>query len=471
MSNGTGIQMTDEGTPTTDAPAPGAEPVSADAQTHHGNSRRRKLGLGLLVALASLMLGVSVLALWADKVFLDSTNWADTSAAALQQPEVRTALSEYLVDQIYANVNVPQALSQALPTKAKALAGPLAVAGQPYVERAIAAGLDRPRVVELWRNANLRAHTALLKILNGGSGPLSTANGVVAIDLRPLVSQISSTLTSRTNGRVSLPPDAGLIVLLKSDQLSAAQKTVKVMRVLALPLLLLSLVVFALALYLSRARRRTLRACAFGMLAAGLVLVIVRRVLGDYFINSLTTLPDVRAAAHVTWYMATDQLANANVTLCSVALLALIGTWFAGPGRRATSSRHALTPYLRDPGVAFGVYAMVLLVLIIWAPVNATRNPVMILILGILGAIGIEALRRLVIREFPDVVERDLGARLHAGWSRARASVRREPSHAPAAPAEAGRYAALDQLAALHDRGVLSDQEFASEKAALLAHA
>ena len=85
--------------------------------------------------------------------------------------------------------------SRRCPPRAKPLAGPLAVTGQPYVERAIAAGLDRPRVVELWRNANLRAHTALLKILNGGSGPFSTANGVVAIDLRPLVGQISSTLT------------------------------------------------------------------------------------------------------------------------------------------------------------------------------------------------------------------------------------------------------------------------------------
>jgi len=460
--------MTDHDQPATpDAAAP-AVVAAPPNPAHVGNTRGRKLGLGLLVALASLMLGVSVLAIWADRVFLDSTNWADTSAQALQQPEVRTALSAYLVDQIYANVNVPQALSQALPTRAKALAGPLAVTGQPYLERAIAAGLDRPRVVELWRNANLRAHTALLKILNGGSGPLSTANGVVAIDLRPLVSQISSTLTSRTNGRVSLPPDAGRIVLLQSNQLSAAQDAVKLLRLLGLPLLLLALAVYALAVYFSRARRRTLRACAFGMLAAGLVLVVVRRVLGDYFINSLTTLPDVRAAAHVTWYMATDQLANANITLCSVALLLLFGTWFAGPGRRATSWRHALTPYLRDPATAFGAYALVLLVLIIWAPVNATRNPVMILILGVLGAVGIEALRRIVVREFPDATERDLGTRLWAGTRHAYASVRHPsaPAHEPSAPA--GRYAALDQLASLHDRGALSDQEFAAEKAALL---
>jgi len=464
------ITMTDSGQPETQGAAPPPEAAAPAEPTSRGNSRRRKLGIGLLVALASLMLGVSILATWMDRVFLDSTTWADTSAAALQQPEVQTALSEYLVDQIYANVDVPQALAQALPARAKPLAGPLAVTGQPYVERAIAAGLGRPRVVELWRNANLRAHTALLKILNGGSGPLSTANGVVAIDLRPLVGQISSTLTQRTNGAVTLPPDAGRIVLLKSDQLSAAQSAIKLLRLLALPLGLLALAVFALAVYLSRARRSTLRAIAFGMLAVGLVLIVIRRVLGDYFINSLTTLPDVRAAANVTWYMATDRLANSNITLCSVALLLLLGTWFAGPGRRATSSRYALTPYLRDPAVAYGAYAFVLLVLVIWAPVNAARDPVMILIIGVLGAIGIEALRRIVVREFPDVTERELGGRLHAGWSRAWSSIRREPAPAPAPHANAGRYAALDQLASLHDRGALSDQEFAAEKAALLAH-
>ena len=378
---------------------------------------------------------------------------------------MQTALSAYLVDQIYANVDVPAELEQALPAKAKPLAGPLAVTGQPYVERAIAAGLGRPRVVELWRNANLRAHTALLKILNGGSGPFSTANGVVAIDLRPLVDQISSTLTQRTSGAVTLPPDAGRIVLLQSDQLSAAQSAVKVMRLLALPLLLLALVVYALAIYLSRSRRSTLRAIAFGGLAVGLVLVVVRRVLGDYFINSLTTVPDVRAAAHVTWYMATDRLASANITLCSVALLLLLGTWLAGPGRRATSTRHALTPYLRDPSVAYGAYALVLLVLVIWAPVNAARDPVMILIIGALGAIGIESLRRIVVREFPDVTERDLGSRLHAAAKR---GLGHAPEPAPAPHAETGRYAALDQIAALHERGVLNDQEFAAEKAALL---
>jgi hypothetical protein len=432
------------------------------------NSRRRKTAVGLLVALASLMLGIAVLATWVDRVFLDSNTWADTSAAALQQPEVRTALSAYLVDQIYTNVDVPAELAQALPPRAQALAGPLAVTGQPYVERAIAAGLERPRVVELWRRANLRAHDALLKILNGGSGPFSTGHGVVAIDVRPLVDQLSSTLTQRTGSSVTLPPDAGRLVILESDQLSLAQKGVKLLRVLALPLGLLSIAVFALAVYVSRDRRSTLRACAFGMLACGLVLVVVRRVIGGVLIDSLTPVPDVRAAAHATWLMATERLASANITLCSIALLLLLGTWFAGPGRRATNARRALTPYLRDAGVAYGAYALVVLLLVIWGPVNATRDPVMILIIGGLGALGLEALRRLARREFPDATERDLGRRLRGGAESAYARVRRGPAAAPPSTG-AGRYSDLAELASLHDRGALTDEEFAVEKAAVLA--
>jgi len=431
------------------------------------NSRSRKSVIAVLVVIGSLMLGVAVLATWIDKVFLDSDAWADTSASALQKQSVRTALSEYVVQQVYANVDVPAQLARALPAQARGLAGPVAVASQPYAQRAIAAGLARPGVVALWRDANVRAHAQLMRILNGGSGPLTTANGEVAIDVRPLVNQLASSLASRTNRSVTLPPDAGRFVILQSDQLRLAQDGTKILRAIALPLGLLALVVFAIAVYISRARRRTLIAIAFGMLAAGLVLVVVRRVIGDQVVNSLTQVPDVRAAGHDVWMLATERLAAANITLCTVALLLLLGSWFAGPGHRATQLRRLLTPYLRDPAIAYGAYGLVLLVLLVWAPVPATREPVLIVILGVLGAIGIEALRRIVAREFPDATERDLGGHLSGGLRSAYHGVRHGTP--PEAAADA-RYSSLERLASLHDRGAISDDEFAAEKASLLAH-
>ncbi len=440
-------------------------PPEGPAAPSTGNSRSRKAVVAVLVAIGSLMLGVAVLATWIDKVFLDSDTWADTSAAALQKPTVRTALSEYVVEQVYANVDVPAQLARVLPQQARGLAGPVAVAGQPYAQRAIAAGLARPRVVSLWRDANVRSHAQLMRILDGGSGPFTTGNGEVAVDLRPLVDQLASTFSQRTGRTVPLPPDAGRFVLLQSDQLRIAQDGTKILRAIALPLGLLALVVFAVAVYISRARRHTLRAVAFGMLAAGLVLVVVRRVIGDMVVDSLTQVPDVRAAGHDVWFLATERLAAANITLCTVALLLLVGTWFAGPGRRATRLRHALTPYLRDPAVAYGVYGMVLLLLLVWAPVPATRDPVMIIVLGVLGAIGIEALRRMVAREFPDATERDLGGQVGAGLRSAYHGLR---GGTPEAAAEA-RYGSLERLASLHDRGAISDDEFAAEKETLLA--
>ena len=207
---------------------------------------------------------------------------------------------------------------------------------------------------------------------------------------------------------------------------------------------------------------------AIGILAAGVVLIFIRRVVGDALIDSLTTLPQNRDAGHAIWWVATERLGAANLTTVCIGLLLLVGTWFAGPGRRATTSRRNLTPYLRDPAVAYGSYAAVILVLLVWAPVPAASDPITASILIVLGAIGVEALRRLVIREFPDVTERDLGHRLHTWASSLGQTDDDAAGQLPAAAAPADRYADLERLAALHKEGVLTDAEFAREKTALL---
>ena len=143
-----------------------------------------------------------------------------------------------------------------------------------------------------------------------------------------------------------------------------------------------------------------------------MVLIFIRRVVGNELIDSLTTLPQNRDAGHAIWWVATERLGAANLTTMIVGLLLLIGTWFAGPGRRATAARRNLTPYLRDPAIAYGTYAGIVLVLSVWAPVPAASDPITATILIILGAIGIEALRRLAVRDFPDQTERDLGHRI-----------------------------------------------------------
>jgi Short C-terminal domain len=430
-----------------------------------GNSKKRKLGIGALVFFGSLLLCVAIFATWVDRVALDSGNWTDTSTKVLEQPAVRTALSQYLVDQAYANVDVPAVLETALPPRAKPLAGPIATYIEPYLQRAVAAGLERPRLVALWRAANLRAHSQLMNILNGGSGVFTTTNGTVVLALGPMVSNFSTQLSQRTNGAITLPPGTGNIVLIKSDQLSTAQKIVKLMRLASIPLALAALALLGIAIAISRERRKTLRAIGIGVLLAGLVLIFIRRVVGDVLVNALASDPTNRDAGHAIWWVATEKLASANITTITVGLLLLIGAWFAGPGRRATTSRGNLTPYLRDPAIAYGTYAVIVLVLLVWAPVEAARDATTAIILIVLGAIGVEALRRVSVGDFPDRTERDLGPRIGAWWTARRDRSSQQPA---AAPAESGKYVDLERLASLHDRGVLTDAEFDAQKSALL---
>ena len=52
---------------------------------------------------------------WVDRQMLDNDNWNQASKELIQDPAVRDALSVYLVNQLYDNVDVEQALAQQLP--------------------------------------------------------------------------------------------------------------------------------------------------------------------------------------------------------------------------------------------------------------------------------------------------------------------------------------------------------------------
>ena len=169
------------------------------------NTKKRKLAVGLLIFFGSLCLLHRHLRHVGRQGRARSDNWSDTSTQALEQPAVRTAVSEYLTDQLYANVDVPGLIKNALPPKAQPLSGPIAAGAEPYIQRAVAASLTRPRFVQLWKVANLKAHSELMDVLNGHTALLTTTNGNVVIALGPLVGQFSAQLASHTAAPSSCP--------------------------------------------------------------------------------------------------------------------------------------------------------------------------------------------------------------------------------------------------------------------------
>jgi hypothetical protein len=61
-------------------------------------TRRRRLLVWALITVASLLAFVSILTIWVDRQVLDNNAWKKASTQVIQTPEIRTALSGYLVN-------------------------------------------------------------------------------------------------------------------------------------------------------------------------------------------------------------------------------------------------------------------------------------------------------------------------------------------------------------------------------------
>jgi len=199
--------------------APSGTPSTARAAEH---VKRRRIAVWALIVVGAIILFVGSFTVWAKQQLLDTDTWTASSTELLADPQVRQQLSVYLVDQVYASADVQQELAAKLPANLQPLAGPLSTALYQVAVRTANALLQAPRVQQLWEEVNRRAHGQLVDILKGREGKrVTTENGEAVLDLSPLLEQ----LESRLGVQAKLPEDAGRIVLLKSDQLKAAQRS------------------------------------------------------------------------------------------------------------------------------------------------------------------------------------------------------------------------------------------------------
>jgi Short C-terminal domain len=402
--------------------------------------------------LGTILLLVSALAIWVDRLALQTDTWVETSDELLQDDEIRAVLAARLTDELYSSVDVAAQLEAVLPPAAKPLAGPAAAGLREFTERRANILLQRPFVVTAWRAANRTAHAQFVRIVEGEAAAIETQGGDVVLLLQPLLADLAEQV-GLGNVAARLPADAGAVVIMDADQLEALQMTMSILDLVATWLWAIALACWALALYLSPGRRlKTMRGIGFGLVFVGLLILLILRLAGDFVVNSLVKVESNQAAAESVLDIVTALLRTSALALFALGVLVIVGTWLAGPGRRATAFRRWSAPLLRDhPEAVWGVFAFLVLLVLIWGPIPATRNLVGIVVLVGLASLGLWAFRRATLMEFPDEPWR--------GWRLPRRS---------RASSEDDRFAQLERLNALHQQGALTQQEFEAEKAALL---
>ena len=446
-----------------------------------------------LVALASVLAFLSVFAIWVERQALNTSDWVSTSGKLLQNSTVRSAVGDYLVEQLYENVNVEQELKGILPGETKQFAGPLSGGLRQVAGSGAEQLLKSSTAQSLWEDANRTSHEQLVAVLEEKNGTLSTENGTVTLNLGSLVTNLANQVGIGEKLAEKLPPDAGQIQILKSDQLKTAQNIAVAVKGLALLLSILTFAAFGAAIYLARDQRWvTVLFSGIGLIAAGFAVIVARHVAGGIVVGQLVANDSVKPAAEATWTIATSLMTSIATTVIVVGVLFAAAGWLGSPTGSARASRRALAPVLRDyPAYIYTGLAIVVGIYFLSAPTQGLRSFITTLIVAAMAAFGIRELSKQTATEYPDahfhemfgrtkdrMVDAVKGANLGERASKLKLPEMRKPgaatteSEAPTAvtpPSEEdARLARLERLGNLHEKGILTDEEFTAEKARVL---
>ena len=433
-----------------------------------GQGRGRSAAMWIVLAVAGLLLVLTSFAVWINRVALNTDQFTDTSSSLLDNDAIRTAIANRAVDELFANVDVQAEVQAQLPNQYKGLSGPAAAGLRQASYQIVNRALEQPAFQRLFKITLEETHRTLVEVLEGGGSRVSTEGGEVTLNLRTIIQEAADRIGIGEQVADRIPPDAGRIVILRADQLDTAQDAFQLLKTLAWVLPLLTLAAFGLAVWLAHERRRAIRGIGVTLAAVGAVGLVASNLTKNYIVDSLVERESDREAANNAWDILTELMRGSFRLLIVVGALFLFAAWLAGPGRRALSTRGWLAPVLRVRVWAYVVLVILVLILLTTSEVSDFTRFLVVLILAALGAAWIELTRRQTLAEFPDAGDPAwAGARARVSdWLEARRS---GPSEGPTAAAATDLTSRLASLAELHASGELTDEEYASAKARVLA--
>jgi hypothetical protein len=456
---------------------------------------RRRLVRGLVI-LGSLLAFLSVFAIWTERQALNTDDWVDTSGRLIHNETIREAVGDYLVDQLYENVDVRKELEEILPGDTKDLAGPAAGGLRQVAGQGAEKALETSTAQELWEEANRTTHEQLLAVLENKKEAIETEGGDVKLNLGSLLTNLAEQVGIGEDLAEKLPPDAAQVEILKSDELKTAQDIAIAIKGLALMLSLLTFVAFAAAIYLARSERWvTVLLSGIGLIAAGFAVVVVRHIAGGIVVDQLVKTESVKPAGEAAWSIGTSLMTSIATTVIIVGILFLVAGWLASPTNGARTTRRYLAPALRlHSAYVYAGLAVLVSFYFLSGPTQGLRAFLTTLIVAAMAAFGIHELRKMTEEEYPDatydevfgrtkdkvvtaVKDANIPEKVGEQASKLRLPEMRRsggdgeaeaPTKAMPVSDEDARLERLERLGSLRDKGILTDEEFAAEKARLL---
>jgi hypothetical protein len=358
-------------------------------------SRLRSLAVTVLLVAGALFLVGAGIGIWAQRQALDTEEWVDTSSELLENSPIRTAVGTYLVDELYDSEQVEGRIAAALPPRLDPLAGPAAAGLENAVRENAPRVLGSAVALSAWRDANRVAHETLLEAIDGADVP-------VDLNLGALLEEVAADAGLPPAAVDKLPPDVAQLQIAPPEEIEKVRTAIDVFRALGWVLFGLAIVAFAVATFLSTDRRRTTLSAGVCLIAAGIAMLAVRKLAGQWVVDALADAPNAHAVADDAWDIATSLMVSVAAGGMLLGLIVAAGAWLVGPGLRATAGRRRAAPTFRDhPAAARVALALLLLLLVLWGPVPWTQQAIPLLIVTAAAYVWLEVVMRRTLAEVP----------------------------------------------------------------------
>jgi hypothetical protein len=306
-------------------------------------ARTRRITAWVLVVLASLLIPISVISVWAIRTVTNTDQYVATLAPLARNPVIVNHLAEKATDELFSTHIVQDKVTAALGEKAKPIITPIVAEIHAYVYGLALKVFESPKFGQLWDTLNRHTHDAVIDVLTGKQTPLTEKlekGGGILVNVTPAINNLIDqanakgvTLFNPLKPILTKGNGLGVTVVSKS-QVSKFTGFFNAIVTLKWVIPVVALVLGILGIVIAVEHRKTLLRMAIGVALVTLLLLAGLSLGRITFVNQAGHTFNRQVAGTVWDTMLRFLMTDLRWMLLAAVLFAL-GAWLAGPARYA----------------------------------------------------------------------------------------------------------------------------------------
>ncbi len=323
--------------------------------------RTRRIISWVLVVLASLLIPISVVSVWAIRTVTNTDQYVTTMAPLARNPVIINQLAEKATDALFSSHIVQNKVTGLLPAKAKPLVVPITSEVKSYAHGLALKFFESPAFGRLWDELNRHTHDAVVDVMEGKKGPLLERvekNGAIVVNVVPALNNIINELDQRgitlfnPIKAIASAGSQGLgITIVTQQQVSKYSGLFNTIVDLGWAVPITALVIGILSIAVAVERRKALLRVSLGISFVTLLFLAALATGRNFFLNEASNLSLRRDVAGAVWDTLLRFLKADFRWMLLVALIVAFLAWVFGPARWAVGIRTHVTRAARWLGV------------------------------------------------------------------------------------------------------------------------